>query len=76
MGYLASLAGVDTVVLAACSVAADDAHVLGVGEGVRGRVGGAGRARPAPREPHQRGGGRARGLDVAAHLNMTLNKYI
>ena len=76
MGYLASLAGVDTVVLAAGSVAADDAHVLGVGEGVRGRVGGAGRARPAPREPHQRGGGRARGLDVAAHLNMTLNKYI
>ena len=62
--------------LAACSVAADDAHVLGVGEGVRGRVGGAGGARPAPREPHQRGGGRAWGLDVASHLNMTLNKYI
>ena len=62
--------------LAACSVAADDAHVLGVGEGVRGRVGGAGRARPAPREPHQRGGGRAWGLDVASHLNVTLNKYI
>ena len=60
--------------LAACSVAADDAHVLGVGEGVRGRVGGAGRARPAPREPHQRGGGRAWGLDVASHLNVTLNK--
>ena len=76
MDNLASLAGVNTVVLAACSVAADDAHVLGVGEGVRGWVGGAGGARPAPREPHQRGGGRAWGLDVASHLNVTLNKYI
>ena len=43
--------------LPAGSVPADDAHVLGVGEGVGGGQGGRGRL-----EAHQGGGGRARGL--------------
>ena len=38
--YLAALAGVDTVVFTTGSVPADDAHVLSIGQGVRGRVGG------------------------------------
>ena len=61
MTYLASLTGVDTVVFATGPVTADHAHVLGIGEGVRGRVLGGGGG--APREAHEGGGGRARGLE-------------
>ena len=60
--YLAALAGVDTVVLTTGSVSADDAHVFSVGHGMVRRIRG---WRGSAGEAHERGGGRARGLDHA-----------
>ena len=60
--YLTTFTRIDPVMFSAGSISADDAHVFSVGHGMVRRIRG---WRGSAGEAHERGGGRARGLDHA-----------